>query len=83
MEYLFDPQVRSEIIATYALCGFANLSSIGIQLGGLGPMAPNRLGDLAQVAVSALFGGIMTNLMTACVAGVCHVFFIFLYCDKR
>ncbi|CAG5123478.1 unnamed protein product, partial [Candidula unifasciata] len=60
--------VRSEIIATYALCGFANLSSIGIQLGGLGPMAPNRLGDLAQIAVSALFGGIITNLMTACIA---------------
>lgn len=57
------------MIATYALCGFANLSSIGIQLGGLGPMAPNRLGDLAQLAISALFGGILTNLMTACVAG--------------
>ncbi|XP_012946918.1 solute carrier family 28 member 3-like [Aplysia californica] len=63
--------VRSEIIATYALCGFANLSSIGIQLGGLGPMAPNRLGDLAQLAVTALLGGIVTNLLTACVAGEC------------
>ncbi|GFO50415.1 sodium/nucleoside cotransporter [Plakobranchus ocellatus] len=62
--------VRSEIIATYALCGFANLSSIGIQLGGLGPMAPNRLGDLAQLAITALMGGICTNLMTACVAGL-------------
>ncbi|XP_005089087.1 solute carrier family 28 member 3 [Aplysia californica] len=62
--------VRSEIIATYALCGFANLSSIGIQLGGLGPMAPNRLGDLAQLAVTALLGGIVTNLLTACVAGL-------------
>ncbi|GFS19200.1 sodium/nucleoside cotransporter [Elysia marginata] len=62
--------VRSEIIATYALCGFANLSSIGIQLGGLGSMAPNRLGDLAQLAVTALLGGICTNLMTACVAGL-------------
>ena len=61
--------MRSETIATYALCGFANLSSIGIQLGGLGPMAPNRLGDLAQLAVTALLGGIVTNLMTACVAG--------------
>ena len=62
--------MRSEIIATYALCGFANLSSIGIQLGGLGSMAPNRLGDLAQLAVTALLGGICTNLMTACVAGI-------------
>lgn len=61
--------IRSETIATYALCGFANLSSIGIQLGGLGSMAPKRLGDLAQLAVSALFGGICTNLMTACIAG--------------
>ncbi|CAL1534109.1 unnamed protein product [Lymnaea stagnalis] len=60
---------ESEVIATYALCGFANFSSIGIQLGGLGPMAPNRTGDLAKLAVSALFGGIVTNLMTACVAG--------------
>uniref|UniRef100_A0A0B7A104 Concentrative nucleoside transporter C-terminal domain-containing protein n=1 Tax=Arion vulgaris TaxID=1028688 RepID=A0A0B7A104_9EUPU len=62
--------VRSETIATYALCGFANLSSIGIQLGGLGSMAPNRLGDLAKIAVSALFGGIISNLMTACIAGL-------------
>ncbi|XP_035829708.1 solute carrier family 28 member 3 isoform X2 [Aplysia californica] len=62
--------VRSEIIATYALCGFANFSSVGIQLGGLGPMAPNRLGDLAQLAVTALLGGIVTNLLTACVAGL-------------
>ena len=69
MVLLLFSQVRSETIATYALCGFANLSSIGIQLGGLGSMAPNRLGDLAQLAVSALLGGICTNLMTACVAG--------------
>nr|XP_022310304.1 sodium/nucleoside cotransporter 1-like [Crassostrea virginica] len=62
--------VRSEIIATYALCGFANLSSIGIQLGALGPMAPSRKGDLAQVVLRALLGGIVTSLMTACVAGL-------------
>ena len=62
-------QVRSEIIATYALCGFANLSSIGIQLGALGPMAPSRKGELAQVVLRALLGGIVTSLMTACVAG--------------
>ena len=62
-------QVRSEIIATYALCGFANLSSIGIQLGALGPMAPSRKGDLAQIVLRALLGGIVTSVMTACVAG--------------
>lgn len=61
---------RSEIIATYALCGFSNLSSIGIMLGGLGPMAPGRVGDMAQVVVSALFGGVVACLITASVAGL-------------
>nr|KAG5697322.1 hypothetical protein BaRGS_004988 [Batillaria attramentaria] len=59
---------RSEIIATYALCGFSNLSSIGIMLGGLGPMAPQRVGDMAQIVVSALFGGVVACLITASVA---------------
>ncbi|GFS23922.1 sodium/nucleoside cotransporter [Elysia marginata] len=62
--------VRSEIIATYALCGFANLSSVGIQLGGLGSMVPKRQGVLAKMAMTTLLGGICTNLMTACVAGL-------------
>ncbi|XP_013410730.1 solute carrier family 28 member 3 [Lingula anatina] len=61
--------VRSEVIATYALCGFANLSSIGIQLGGIGPMAPSRKGDLAKIAVRALIAGTVATLMTACIAG--------------
>ncbi|KAK7483948.1 hypothetical protein BaRGS_00024832 [Batillaria attramentaria] len=61
---------RSEIIATYALCGFSNLSSIGIMLGGLGPMAPQRVGDMAQIVVSALFGGVVACLITASVAGL-------------
>lgn len=61
---------RSEIIATYALCGFSNLSSIGIMLGGLGPMALGRVGDMAQVVVSALFGGVVACLITASVAGL-------------
>ena len=62
--------VRSEIIATFALCGFANIVSLGVLLGGLGPMAPGRMGDLAQMAMTTLMGGIVTNLMTACVAGL-------------
>ncbi|XP_064613628.1 solute carrier family 28 member 3-like isoform X2 [Liolophura sinensis] len=62
--------MRSEVIATYALCGFANLSSIGIQLGGIGPMAPNRKGDLASIALRALTAGIITSLITSCVAGL-------------
>ncbi|XP_064648103.1 solute carrier family 28 member 3-like [Lineus longissimus] len=61
--------VRTEIIATYALCGFANLSSIGIQLGGIGPMAPERKGDLAKLAVRALTAGFIVCLITASVAG--------------
>ncbi|ESO84568.1 hypothetical protein LOTGIDRAFT_132040, partial [Lottia gigantea] len=62
-------QIKSEVISTYALCGFANLSSIGIQLGGLTPMAPNRASDLASVVIKALFGGIIACLMTASIAG--------------
>lgn len=62
-------QKRSEIIATYALCGFANLSSIGIQLGGIGAMAPTRVADLSQLILRALFAGTVTTLMTASLAG--------------
>ncbi|KAH9500976.1 hypothetical protein Btru_069385 [Bulinus truncatus] len=61
---------RSEIIATFALCGFANFGCIGVQLGGLGPMAPSRLVDMTKLAVSAMFGGLITNLMSACLAGL-------------
>ncbi|KAJ8031961.1 Sodium/nucleoside cotransporter 2 [Holothuria leucospilota] len=63
-------EIRSEILATYALCGFGNLSSIGIQLGGLTPLAPERAADLANVAVRALIAGTTACFMTACVAGV-------------
>lgn len=62
-------QKRSEIIATYALCGFANLSSIGVQLGGIGTMAPARRSDLARLVVRALFAGTITTLMTGALAG--------------
>ncbi|XP_076094815.1 solute carrier family 28 member 3-like [Mytilus galloprovincialis] len=62
--------VRSETIATYALCGFANFSSLGMQLGALGPMAPSRKGDLAQIVMRSLLGGIIACLITASVAGL-------------
>lgn len=65
-------KVRSEIIATYALCGFANFSSIGIQIGGLAPLAPSRRQDLATVAVRALVAGTIACFMTACIAGVLY-----------
>ena len=61
--------MRSEVVATYALCGFANLSAIGVQLGGLIPMAPERRGDLASVSVRALISGSIACFMTACIAG--------------
>jgi CNT family concentrative nucleoside transporter len=71
---LNDPSIqlsgRSVIIATYALCGFANFGSIGIQLGGIGGIAPSRKKDLAQIALRAMIGGTLAAFMTATVAGV-------------
>lgn len=67
-----DPQLseRSAIIASYALCGFANFASIGIQLGGIGGIAPNRMGDLASLGLRAMIGGSLAAFMTATIAGV-------------
>jgi len=65
-----DP--RSFTIATFALCGFANLSSIGIQIGGIGALAPNRKGDLARFGVRAMLAGTMANLMSASIAGMLY-----------
>ncbi|XP_035677803.1 sodium/nucleoside cotransporter 1-like [Branchiostoma floridae] len=63
---------RSEAIATYALCGFANFSSIGAQLGGLGPMAPNRKGDLADMVLRAMITGALVSVLNACMAGLLY-----------
>lgn len=57
-------------MATFALCGFANISSIAIQIGGIGPLAPERQGDLAKLGVRAVLGGMLATLMTATIAGV-------------
>ena len=65
---VLDP--RSFTIATFALCGFANLSSIGIQIGGIGALAPTRKGDLARLGVRAMLAGTMANLMSASIAGM-------------
>jgi CNT family concentrative nucleoside transporter len=67
---VLDP--RSFTIATFALCGFANLSSIGIQIGGIGALAPNRKGDLARLGVRAMLAGTMANLMSASIAGLLY-----------
>lgn len=61
---------RSVVIGTYALCGFANFSSLAIQIGGIGAMAPERRGDLARLGLKALFAGAFASWLTACVAGV-------------
>lgn len=61
---------RSVVIATYALCGFSNLGSIAIQIGGISAIAPNRQGDLARLGVRAMVGGSIACFMTACIAGL-------------
>jgi CNT family concentrative nucleoside transporter len=61
---------RTVVIASYALCGFANFGSIGIQLGGIGGIAPERRHDLARLGLRAMFGGMLASLMTAAVAGM-------------
>jgi CNT family concentrative nucleoside transporter len=63
-----DP--RSVVLATYALCGFANFSSIAIQIGGIGAMAPERRGDLSRLGLRAMIAGTLANFMTACVVGI-------------
>ncbi|MCB9033248.1 MAG: hypothetical protein H6553_05380 [Chitinophagales bacterium] len=61
---------KSVIIATYALCGFSNIASIGIQIGGIGALAPNRRADLAELGVKALIGGSIACFLTAAIAGM-------------
>ncbi len=65
---MLDP--RSFTIATFALCGFANFSSIGIQIGGISALAPNRRGDLAKLGFRAMIAGTMANLMSASIVGI-------------
>jgi len=63
---------RTRVILTYALCGFSNFGAIGIQIGGIGPLAPERRSDLAQLGLRAMFGGMLAACMTACMAGVMY-----------
>jgi CNT family concentrative nucleoside transporter len=63
-----DP--RSFVITTFALCGFANLSSVAIQVGGIGALAPTRKSDLARLGLKAMAAGTMANFMSACIAGM-------------
>jgi concentrative nucleoside transporter, CNT family len=68
MKAALDP--RSFTIATYALCGFANFSSIGIQIGGIGALAPNKKNDLARLGIRAMLAGTAANLMSASIVGI-------------
>ncbi len=68
MKAALDP--RSFTIATFALCGFANFSSIGIQIGGISALAPNRRSDLARLGFRAMLAGTMANLMSASIVGI-------------
>lgn len=61
---------RSTLILTYALCGFANFGSVGIQIGGIGGIAPERRTELALLGIRAMIGGTLAMMMTACVAGI-------------
>ena len=68
MQAALDP--RSFTIATFALCGFANFSSIGIQIGGIGALAPNKKSELARLGIRAMLAGTMANLMSASIVGI-------------
>ncbi len=68
MKGSLDP--RTFTIATFALCGFANFSSIGIQIGGIGALAPEQRGQLAKFGIRAMLAGTMANLMSACIVGI-------------
>jgi len=63
-------QQKSFVIATFALCGFANLASIAIQVGGIGALAPTRKSDLARMGFKAMAAGTMANFMSAAIAGM-------------
>jgi CNT family concentrative nucleoside transporter len=62
--------MQTKLILTYALCGFANFSSIAIQIGGIGGLAPERRPDLARFGLRAVLGGSIAPFMTATIAGV-------------
>ncbi len=68
MTATLDP--RSYTLATYALCGFANFSSIAIQIGGIGSLAPTRRADLAKLGLRAMIGGLLASYLTATIAGI-------------
>lgn len=69
-EYKGQLTLRSELVSTYALCGFANFGSVGMQVGIMGALAPTRLDDISQLAISALICGSLSTWLSAAVAGM-------------
>jgi len=65
-----DLSAKARLISTFALCGFANFSSIAIQVGGIGALVPERRGDLARLGLKAMIAGTLANFMSACIAGI-------------
>ena len=63
---------KAQILSTYILCGFANFASIGIQIGGIGALAPNRRKDLSQLGIRALLAGTAASLFTAILVGILY-----------
>jgi CNT family concentrative nucleoside transporter len=61
---------KSVIITTYALCGFANFASIGIQIGGISALAPSQRKNLTELGIKAMIGGTIASFLTACIAGM-------------
>jgi CNT family concentrative nucleoside transporter len=68
--YASSIEPRTSILATYALCGFCNLSSIGIQIGGISALVPERRGDLSRIGLKAMLAGAFATWCTCCVAGI-------------
>ena len=79
---LFCFKERSTLIATYALCGFASIVTVGLGLGSLGALAPRRISDFSKVAPWAVVSGTIASYQTACVAGTfcCYISCYFYYC---
>jgi CNT family concentrative nucleoside transporter len=61
---------KSQIITSYALCGFANFASIGVQIGGISIIAPERRKDVAKLGLKAMWAGTLANCLTACIVGI-------------
>lgn len=69
---LIIQQERSQVIATFALCGFSNICAIGIQMGGLGSLIPHRKSELASMAVRAMIAGSLVTFISASMAGLLY-----------